>query len=383
MERQQPISESAEVDVPLPSDATVECAGERDKTEPLDIHRTVTGMSPNGVARKSKSTTPSQGGSESVAVPRGKRASSRTSAVSQTERITITPNRTSESDSGSKPSLSSTSQRRTDEILPQISMHVGELLRASEEKVNLAQAAYDSVSPFPTAYRLGIEYSCQQVDRHVRLLDQAIREQESRLPADSRSRGGLDLQTTNGTFTLSSCTPLENGLYMLADAAQEEDEATVLTNGRMPTEKTSRQKRGHRRKVLEGSRSRPAPEEVNTTSGPVGVMGAVLGVPDATSVLSDMPINPNEPRYCYCNEFSFGEVIRMPNFLVAPLTAMNSLLSRLSDDRLRQSRMREGMGASSSFLRCIKSGILTHHYRLVPSRLRGSYRASEEAEMVL
>jgi hypothetical protein len=53
-----------------------------------------------------------------------------------------------------------------------------EILRASEEKVNLAQAAYDSVRLFPQIVGL-MSYAVPQVDRHIRLLDQSIKEQEA------------------------------------------------------------------------------------------------------------------------------------------------------------------------------------------------------------
>lgn len=31
------------------------------------------------------------------------------------------------------------------------------------------------------------------------------------------------------------------------------------------------------------------------------------------AVIEDMPVDPNEPRYCYCNQVSYGEMIACDN----------------------------------------------------------------------
>lgn len=67
------------------------------------------------------------------------------------------------------PSDHAENQKTTQQMLSHIAWVADELFRASEEKINLVQAAFDSV------------------DRHLRILDQAITEQETSISLGSRS----------------------------------------------------------------------------------------------------------------------------------------------------------------------------------------------------
>lgn len=46
----------------------------------------------------------------------------------------------------------------------------------------------------------------------------------------------------------------------------------------------------------------------------------------ATEVL-DMPVDPNEPTYCFCNQVSFGEMIACDNPNVINFININNLFS--------------------------------------------------------
>lgn len=92
-----------------------------------------------------------------------------------------------------KPNESSTENARTTSTdhpsnhLAETISSLNDMLRTAEEKVNLAKATYDSASHVHQLNRHSLltRNYCflPQVDRHVRLLDQAIQEHESRFPS--------------------------------------------------------------------------------------------------------------------------------------------------------------------------------------------------------
>lgn len=162
-----------------------------------------------------------------------------------------------------------------------------------------------------------------QVDRHVRLLDQAIKEQEASITL------GLRPGTQPAPIAMSESNTL--ALSKFPDAGGDEDEV-------IPPENTdhlhlTRNKgREHWRARLDwtagkGAPSPPAEVPDERTQG--GFETALAGgrgrkkkrlppnlrlrltVAPSTSIVlanGDMPIDPHEPRYCYCNQVSWGEV---------------------------------------------------------------------------
>ena len=105
------------------------------------------------------------------------------------------------------------------------------------------------------------------MDRHVRLLDQAIRESETGI--------------SGGSFlAVSSQDPLASTLS--ATLSGEVDTST------------------------HADASNPS----SNAAGPVvGEDGSASALPAKRVTWNmDMPINPNEPRYCFCKNYSFGLV---------------------------------------------------------------------------
>jgi len=181
----------------------------------------------------------------------------------------------------------------TREMLSHIAWLSEELLRASEEKVNIAQAADDSV------------------DRHVRILEQAINEQEYSITLGARpshlapsnlpdlvvprwarptrvTLSPMDGDETEiGDFTVYQ----ENGgAPAIGIASGEENDRFYV----QPTRGAGRRGRGRRR-------GRPPRVKPDATPGPLTI---TLPAHSGTAVA-----NTQEDLYCYCQTGSWGEMI--------------------------------------------------------------------------
>ncbi|EAU88434.1 hypothetical protein CC1G_05200 [Coprinopsis cinerea okayama7 len=144
----------------------------------------------------------------------------------------------------------------TREYLSHVAWLSEELLRASQEKVNLAQATTDSV------------------ERHIRLLDVAIQEQEASL-----------ISSTQGTISLPDLT-LPKPTRQSGNVFDKYNSITLQTSGLLNSERIDD----------EGGDS-PIEE---------------IGIP--RDILKAMFVSPTkneagEELYCYCNRASFGEMI--------------------------------------------------------------------------
>jgi len=196
------------------------------------------------------------------------------------------------------------------EMLSHIALLLEEILRASEEKVNLAQASYDSVSELALC-RCAAVQSTFKVDRHIRLLDQAIKEQETSIVLGIRSgthpapivlpdivvpRWARSSRVTLSPVPshLSSDTPnhpsQETGDGDMAPMIGIVSDGSTGNQLRRKKGGGSRkwQKKDFEKQVLDPPR-RTTRSLKRTSSQPT-------------------PPDQDEPRYCYCNEVSFGEV---------------------------------------------------------------------------
>ncbi|KAG1754153.1 hypothetical protein EDB19DRAFT_1626621 [Suillus lakei] len=172
-------------------------------------------------------------------------------------------------------------------LLQQIAQVSEEALRASEEKVNIAQTAYETV------------------DRHIRLLDQAIKEQEASISLGIRPGTHLapillpDLvvpRWARPTRIEHSPTPSLSPELSAVPLPQESTEE-------LPAE-SARPGRGRKaRKKLESETPPPLPEEVLKIPAIRTTRSVKLKIP--TQAQAD----PNEPRYCYCNQVSYDTMV--------------------------------------------------------------------------
>ena len=131
-----------------------------------------------------------------------------------------------------------------------------------------------------------------QVDRHVRALDAVIKEQETSIVL------GLRAGTRPATL-VGAGDGTQNADYL---AQGDDGEVTIGIGaegavGKPKGRKRDREREARRQRKLEAERRLQAQQGApDSTSG------------SATPARFDMPIDPHEPRYCFCNQASFGEV---------------------------------------------------------------------------
>lgn len=205
-------------------------------------------------------------------------------------------------------------------LLQHIAQTSEEAIRAAEEKVNIAQTAYETVSVPSRCACVPTHPNTRQVDRQMRLLDQAIKEQEAAISLGVRPGTHLapillpDLIVPRWArpprvehSPVPSLSP-EPGLYA------EEPPALEFPPPQVPSPKAP--KKG--KKVTAHKPAKPEKEEPLPPAAGAGEELAMttrtrrtsvrLTIPAQPVVEPSVPADPNETRYCYCNQVSFGTV---------------------------------------------------------------------------
>ncbi|KZT66825.1 hypothetical protein DAEQUDRAFT_694991 [Daedalea quercina L-15889] len=233
------------------------------------------------------------------------------------------------------------------QLLTKIANLSEEIVRASNEKVNVARFAYDLV------------------DRYIRDLDRAIKEQETSLSLGLRpgthpasiilpeivppttTRAARVTQPPPESITVREVTPAPSTGPVPASATLqvekqdiEEDEPTLGVEssetpehgGRRTILIRPRKRRGKKwSKQKRAATSGDAADQGDTATSE-GTASLKLTVPPLSSItaqvgntpggtgdmselgaLGDMPIDPNEPLYCYCNQVSYGAMVACDN----------------------------------------------------------------------
>ncbi|KDQ12337.1 hypothetical protein BOTBODRAFT_189327 [Botryobasidium botryosum FD-172 SS1] len=159
-------------------------------------------------------------------------------------------------------------------FLSRIAHLSAESVKASEEKLALAQAAYNSV------------------DRHVRSLDLIIKEHEASLIPGPPG--------TRPLFTplpgMETSRPMSPKVEETAEGFLAGVISAVAASGGGPDRKKSKREREKERR-----RERRSKDDEETQQQPMPTVPTV--------VRADMPVDPHEPRYCFCNQVSYGEMI--------------------------------------------------------------------------
>ncbi|OJA11611.1 hypothetical protein AZE42_01946 [Rhizopogon vesiculosus] len=188
------------------------------------------------------------------------------------------------------------SKATTRTLLQHIAQVSEEALHASEEKVNIAQTAYETV------------------DRHIRLLDQAIKEQEASISLGTRPGTHLapillpDLvvpRWARPTRVEHSPTPSLSPEPTTVPLPQEPTEELYVEPAR-----PGRGRKARKKPEPQSETPPPPPEEVlkmpaTRTTRSVKLKIPVQADPKGPQIAGD----PNEPRYCYCNQVSYGTMI--------------------------------------------------------------------------
>ncbi|KAH7907967.1 hypothetical protein BJ138DRAFT_1182057 [Hygrophoropsis aurantiaca] len=186
------------------------------------------------------------------------------------------------------------------QILRQIAKSSEEMLGASEEKVNLAQTAFETV------------------DRHIRLLDQAIKEQESLIslsvhlgpnPAPLILHDLSVPRWVRPPRIEHSPIPSMSPEPLLPIRSNQCDEELILNENTSGTLKIKRKYADRKIKKL------PSGKKVDTTDDSIepAQTRSTRGVKLTLSGPTLQQVAPTEPRYCYCNQVSYGVLIGCDN----------------------------------------------------------------------
>jgi hypothetical protein len=211
----------------------------------------------------------------------------------------------------------------TRELLRHLGWLMEEVVRGSQEKVGLAQAVYDSVRDnvsVPARSLISMP-AHSKVDRHIRLLDQSIREQEMSVSFGLRqgthpsllpdlaapSRWARATRVTHSPIpSLSEDEDIPAGPAI--SAGSEVTIGMATTTGSEPPRASSSSSKKNKK-----NKKRKADKAVSETEAtPATITSSTrslrLKVPPLNSVQGDAAADPNEPKYCYCNRVSFGNV---------------------------------------------------------------------------
>ncbi|KAI0262934.1 hypothetical protein BC834DRAFT_889751 [Gloeopeniophorella convolvens] len=194
----------------------------------------------------------------------------------------------------------------TRQLLPQIGWLMEEVVRGSEEKVGLGQAAFDSV------------------DRHIRLLDQAIREQEMSISVGLRQGTHPALlpdlaapsRWARATRVTHSPIPgLSDDEEATAPAISADGDVTIgMATGSEVSRVSSTHRKGRKSSKKRKAESALSEAEVTSATTAPSTRGLRLRVPPLSAMLPVDAVNdPDEPRYCYCDRISFGSMIACDN----------------------------------------------------------------------
>ncbi|KAH9977226.1 hypothetical protein BGW80DRAFT_1288047 [Lactifluus volemus] len=189
----------------------------------------------------------------------------------------------------------------TREVLRHLGWLVEEVVRGSQEKVGLAQAAYDSV------------------DRHIRLLDQSIREQEMSISFGLRQGTHPSLlpdlaapsRWARATRVTHSPIPgLSDDEDLSAAGINPSSEVTIgMATGNDASRGPASSKKGKKSKKRKLDRAIGEAEGASASTAPA-VRSVRLKVPPlGLATQGDAAADPNEPKYCYCNRVSFGNMV--------------------------------------------------------------------------
>ncbi|WVR09526.1 hypothetical protein IAU60_006594 [Kwoniella sp. DSM 27419] len=153
--------------------------------------------------------------------------------------------------------------------LSEIARLAREMVRTAEEKVAVAVGAYNAI------------------DRHIRALDSALTAQEASILLGLRPET-LPSANVDESLNMAGDTGALGGYGGINGVSGDEGELAVATSA----------SRSHKKK--KGRKSIKADAEKEEE-------------PAAFEQAYNIPADPNEPRYCYCNQVSFGQMVGCDN----------------------------------------------------------------------
>lgn len=155
-------------------------------------------------------------------------------------------------------------------MLANIAKASSEAIRAAEEKVGLAVTAYD------------------WVDRHIRRLDGDLQRSESSLLLGLRA----GTEASRGVRDALGISDGDNA-YTRNGAATPWEDDSLISNRSTPM--TAARKKG------------------SNLGGNGTVIDESSNGQISTALMADMAVDPNEPKYCYCDQVSSGDMVACDN----------------------------------------------------------------------
>lgn len=171
--------------------------------------------------------------------------------------------------------------------LEHIGQLLNEVLKKGEEKFALAKSTYDTV------------------DRHCTRLDNDLQKiEDEQLIGPGRTNGGNGSQKKAALSNTTTPTTSTHASSSSAAAVAAGMATADKKRGHADTQKTGR---GRKK-----SRNDADKEDLSQEDTYLSTEDAILHAKNAVS-MSDLPIDPNEPKYCYCRQVSFGEMVACDN----------------------------------------------------------------------
>ncbi|KAI7819847.1 inhibitor of growth proteins N-terminal histone-binding-domain-containing protein [Gamsiella multidivaricata] len=163
-----------------------------------------------------------------------------------------------------------------------------ESLRQGEEKVALATAAYDVV------------------DRHVRRLDDDLQKYE-----DEQMIGPGRLGNTSSSASGATAADRKDESSNAATSANTTSNKKSTSSLTQDAPSTKRKNKAQSNSN-NGNSNAAAPTTSSEKRKAVGSSGSSK-VAKKTPSFAELPIDPNEPLYCYCQQVSYGEMVACDN----------------------------------------------------------------------
>lgn len=158
-----------------------------------------------------------------------------------------------------------------------------------------------------------------QVDRHIRLLDQSIKEQEASIALGVRPGTHLAPIILPEIIVPGSRPARPVHSSPMPEEADGDEEPTLgMVGGDEPGEVPARPRGRGGRKGRGRPRKETEIDEVPVTTRSRSHGGGTRS--SKVTVPEELPPAPEEERYCYCNQVSFGEVRAIAIFAVMILT---------------------------------------------------------------
>ncbi|CEP15863.1 hypothetical protein [Parasitella parasitica] len=163
----------------------------------------------------------------------------------------------------------------------------------------MAQVATESTSLTKSGKKLTVEERKKRLEHIGQLLNETLKKGEEKLALAKSTYDTVDRH----------CSRLDNDLQKIEDEQIIGPGRTASISFSTPAKRdASAMEDAALKKQASRKRSRKAQTESMTDENAFSQEDAIHEAQAAAS-LSDLPIDPNEPLYCYCSQVSFGEMV--------------------------------------------------------------------------